>query len=366
MALTLSPPASTSCASRKRPKIPSLIIPGTTLAHRSRTSTGLPHKSSLTSNVFNPIVTTTAPSATIALPAQGATMVDSSTDILAVADLFASLKRTLSTLNAAYDSLGTHTDKLAHLAPVMDVDQRLQEQISQQEKRMKDVQSLLDGTIQEDLIESLKAQIYDAISDSIAKEIGTQNLESEARRHNGSLRSSSMENEPLRPLLRPLPSALQSPAYTLSRPFTASNSTIASPMTPIPDAPVPTPMVTTVPAVVFSGGSKQFFELVPPTPSPLFPRDMKSLFALGPDAAKRLLNEYGLGTASATPSPSLEHAVKLVTDTGLHTPEVSPIVSSTSREEDINRFMAHIGVPLRMVPVPKPLRSGPRLHLIIP
>jgi hypothetical protein len=62
-----------------------------------------------------------------------------------------------------------------------------------------------------------------------------------------------------------------------------------------------------------------------PTASPLFPRDLKTLFALKSEEADTLVKEYGLGD-QATP--------------------VTPIVAEGTdlRERNLNKFMSHIGV----------------------
>ncbi|GLB37396.1 hypothetical protein LshimejAT787_0404470 [Lyophyllum shimeji] len=317
-------------------------------------------------------------------------------DLVAIAELFSTLKRTVSTLHATFDRLGTQTEKMACLAPAIKADQqiqdvraRLEDQIRRHERLIDKLRLLLEDAIKETVVEQLKSRIYPMIQESVAKEVQQRvereletqvpaelreqvqahqreiievqtNLHnSEARRHNASLRSPSMTTEPLRPLLRPLPSALQSPAYILKRPFTASNSLAATPMTAFPGVSLTTP--TVLPAastrLVVPPGSNQMFELVPPTPSPLFPRDLKSLFALGPDAARSLLHDYGLyNPSSAVPSPNTEKPrMRAVPDTGLNTPEDSPTFENcASREQDINKFMAHIGVPYLMVPAPRP------------
>ncbi|KAG6866225.1 hypothetical protein C0991_007250 [Blastosporella zonata] len=321
-----------------------------------------------------PSFVSVSPTSSSSTPSPKSDMDGSTPDVQAIAELFATLKRTVSALHSTFDKLGTQVEKMAYLAPATQTKRqiegirfKLEQQITRHEKAMNDVQRLLEQAISDNLVDRLKADIYDVIHERVAQEVESR-VRQEARRHNANLRSPSMDAERLRPLLRPLPSALQSPAYVLKQPFTANNSNIASPVTAFPAAPMPTPMVARIPAIVFPPGSKQVFELVPPTPSPLFPRDMRSLFALGPDAAKQLLNDYGLQNTSAAPSPSKTdgHRIRVATQTGLNTPVTSPVIEPhTTREEDINKFMAHIGVPYLMVPAPKP-KSGPRLHLVIP
>jgi hypothetical protein len=108
---------------------------------------------------------------------------------------------------------------------------------------------------------------------------------SEARRHNSTL-PASLPSAPLRPLLRPLPLA-SSPGV-----------------------------------------------LDPPTPSPAFPQDLKALFSLDAEAAKTLVTDYGLDDGA--PLPGTKNNLKVETD-------LKKGVKG-SRDQNVNRFMAHIGV----------------------
>ncbi|KAF5386103.1 hypothetical protein D9615_002309 [Tricholomella constricta] len=387
-------------SSKEKPKVSSIIIPPTQI--NAQNASFVPY------NKYAPPVqvqlssTATPPSSASASPTSSpeADMTKNFTcgspaDVVAIAELFATLKQTVSTLHSTFDRLGTQAEKMAQLAPAMkikDFSAKLENQIASHTRSMQGVRYLLEDAIKNSLVDHLKSQLYDAIRESVAREVQqrvqqelkiqipkelrvqvqvhqryvievlqTSLHNSDARRHNASLRSPCMTTEPLRPLLRPLPSALQSPAYALKRPFTANSSAVASPMTAFPEVPAPTPLLLSAPALMIPAGSNQVFELIPPTPSPLFPRDLRALFALGPDAAKRLLQDYGLdSTASAAPSPKTEKpGAKAALKTGLNTPEDSPMreIASASREEHINKFMAHIGVPFLMIPTPKPKNS---------
>lgn len=78
-------------------------------------------------------------------------------------------------------------------------------------------------------------------------------------------------------------------------------------------------------------------DVEPPTPSPLFPRNLADLFSLNPDEARTLASEYGL-VRPTDDSPILSpHQTR--------TPNsASPDGDSQDREINLNRFMAHIGV----------------------
>jgi len=154
---------------------------------------------------------------------------------------------------------------------------------------------------------------------------------SEARRYHATLRESPF-SLPLRPLLRPLATPLQSP----------SSSRHSIPPTPTTGDGSTTPTTTT-----------STLDDYPLTPSPLFPRDMAALFKLGSDEARMLMKDYGLegipeepddvqigGGTNGTDNP----------DTPVASPTRRSAEESATRERDLSRFMAHIGVPFRMVP----------------
>ncbi|KAG6837836.1 hypothetical protein H0H93_016204 [Arthromyces matolae] len=324
------------------------------------------------------------------------------TDVFAIAGLLTSMRQAISTLQTTFDTLDVQTRNLAHLAPeiqadnqVKDAQRKLQEQINRHESKMQEIHVLLKQAVCDRLLQTLKDQVYEAISDTIenhihgrvqmevlakqfperlrqvvdhAREIlqsQTIVLNSDARRHNSTLCSPSMDTEPLRPLLRPLPSALQSPSYTLQRPFTTNNSVTPSPTNPNSAVPRQASL-SSIHGVVCPPGSRNVFELVPPTPSPLFPRDMRSLFGLKQDTAKQLLSDYALDiptSAMQSPFPKMTRAVH--TDaTGLGTSESSSAVDeSGSREEDINKFMKHIGIKNALSYATRPLwdeADGPK------
>ncbi|RDB25317.1 hypothetical protein Hypma_007932 [Hypsizygus marmoreus] len=403
---------SSRASGREKPKKPSIIIPPTPI-NACRDSFSQPQKilPSLQYSVSSTAcVTPISPTSLSPLSPESHLMEDTiaegtaSSDVIVIAELFATLKRTATALNTTFHRLEKQTEKMAGLAPAMkaaeqmrDVRAKLEQQIARHDTTMREVRSLLESTVKASLIQRLKSQIYTAIRETVATEIDQrveqellkqipqklrqqgqvhqrQVLEiktsihnSEARHHNASLWSPSL-TEPLRPLLRPLPSAAQSPAYVVRGPFPPTSSTIATPMSAFPMVPTSTPLVA-APALMMPRGSSQIFELVPPTPSPLFPRDLKSLFALGPDAAKRLLQDYGIDHGQS-PSSQESHPKappRGLTDSAIDlSPIVSPLDAADSREQDINHFMAHIGV--RPIPYGAPSKTErrPHLHVVIP
>ena len=163
---------------------------------------------------------------------------------------------------------------------------------------------------------------------------------SEARRYN-SLQTSTTTNAPLRPLLRPLPTPEQSPVVPpISRSSSIDSRTaLPTPASAFPRVPAPTPIKRT--------SSNPFKEQ--PTISALFPADLRSLFALGPDATRKLLREYGLASEHSTPvmeKPPKDIRLPVVDEEAGVTSDQEN--NSSGNEEahaaDMNRFMAHIGV----------------------
>lgn len=104
-------------------------------------------------------------------------------------------------------------------------------------------------------------------------------------------------------------------------------------------------------------------EIEPPTPSPLFPRDLTSLIRLGTEEARALVRDYGLVRVrypkqppQAPPQAPSENALDITTEEieaddregQQHLKEVEvvgePIIEEESREESLNRFLSYIGV----------------------
>lgn len=151
----------------------------------------------------------------------------------------------------------------------------------------------------------------------------------EARRHNALLRSTAF-NEPLHPLLRPYPIQSPSPLPSISLTTPASQTQTLVPSPNIPLTPVPTPTAAVRPTILLPD------EVEPPTPSPLFPRNIADLFAMSSDEARRLVADYGL--------------VEDIGDFSGSSPASKRPPESPAETQDIhlnlNRFMAHIGVSL--------------------
>ncbi|KAF7428163.1 hypothetical protein PC9H_007384 [Pleurotus ostreatus] len=336
-------------------------------------------------------------------------------DLEAIMSCILGMKRLSTTIYSTFETFEKQTARVAGLAPAVDAAGQLQSlrdafETKQQErtKRVAELRSRFEEAVPR-LIDEYRSKVDDLVKEVVAEEIKDRvqrelenqlpeklrkdvvqherqlievqaNLyNNEARRFNASLVSPQSLTVPLRPLLRPLPTPEQSPSYV--------RSPIFSPETAVPAVPLPTPM-TAAPAS-FSGPRSS---LVPPTPSALFPKDLQTLLRYDAQRARQLLADYGLiEETSESPSGS---EVPPSGSKSLQTPATTPStvkakkenkdakkdgkkgkdpapeeVSDGTREADLTKFMAHIGVPMKMVPNPclksaaKPGR--PSLRVII-
>jgi hypothetical protein len=108
-------------------------------------------------------------------------------------------------------------------------------------------------------------------------------------------------------------------------------------------APAPTPIKRST-SNSFKGAYS--FETIPPTPSPRFPRDLKALFQLGVEDARKLLREYGLASAVSSPITPKPRGLPDVGEGGgtSGSADANGEISDEGHVQDMNKFMAHIGV----------------------
>ncbi|KAF8806477.1 hypothetical protein BYT27DRAFT_7191033 [Phlegmacium glaucopus] len=303
-----------------------------------------------------------------------------SKDIVAIADVFATMKKTMLLMTNAFDRLGIQTETFTSLSldikaaeQLNQVRKALDDQIARQKYEIEALADTLKTKIKEVVKEKMKSQLHDIVKASIREkvaekvrnelstqipgdlhqqivehrrqilEIKTNLHNSEARRYNASLQSSSTAR--LRPLLRPLPTPEQSPTIIV-----IEHSTLNSPVSAMPNikAPAPSPIKRSI--------SNSFLETPTPTPSDLFPRDLKALFNLGFDEARTLLQQYGL--VSGAPSPVTPKPRGLASVNENESTSGSSAANAETNDptachvEDMNKFMAHIGVPFLMIPPP--------------
>lgn len=208
-------------------------------------------------------------------------------------------------------------------------------------------------------------------------------MNSEARRHNALIRANSLD-EPLQPLLRPPPVPRSEWPLSVSIPDAAAEGGGSTASAYTDKAPQAVPLTNrvfsdsdAVPSKPSGRGRHGLprLEIEPPTPSPLFPRDLTSLMRLGQEEARALVKEYGLVRVryakKVAQSPLSAVAGEAGPQDGTSTgkdkdkqkgkekeqdqgqdgkkdedasPQLEPIIEEETREESLNRFMSYIGV----------------------
>ncbi|ESK93625.1 hypothetical protein Moror_1523 [Moniliophthora roreri MCA 2997] len=276
--------------------------------------------------------------ATMIEPFEGKTII--SPEIKALGELLGTMKLTVSTLGSTFAIIGKQTEKVAALAPAIkaseEIDvlrEKLAHQMATHKEEIIKLRAELKARVKEAIRNELREQALMAVKDAVGRkvstkvadlllarvpedlkenhhrqllEISTNIYNTEARRFNSSLQSST---DTLRPLRRPLSSPGQ----------LAENQVLdATPATAV--------------------------EIIPPTPSANFPKSLGELYTLSIDDAKELLREYGIKIPDS-PKMGLTPTRTQVS------PLISPSSAATlvdvgeaSREQIINMFMAHIGV----------------------
>ncbi|KAJ3536009.1 hypothetical protein NMY22_g6224 [Coprinellus aureogranulatus] len=327
-------------------------------------------------------------------------------EVLAIAQLQASMKEALQGLANVMDHVGRQsvlmtqlTAQIKERGELSTLHGELQQQIASQREELYNLKTGLESRIKQTAEDTIKTELKAIVNESIANiveervrrelsiqvpvslrqssadherqihEVQTELFNSEARRYNASLKSASLD-APLRPLLRPVPTPEQSPYPVLVT--SATDSSVPASSLPFADhlrLPLALPMrrtpstrsTSTAPSAISRSQSVQMTAGTP-SASALFPKDLKSLFALDSGSARTLLKEYGL--RSSAPSPVTEGHTSLRPS---HIPESpatrkppSPVEEGSESEddvkthmEDMNAFMSHIGVPFKMVPPPR-------------
>ncbi|KAF4598130.1 hypothetical protein EYR38_006526 [Pleurotus pulmonarius] len=321
-----------------------------------------------------------------------------SLDLEAIMSCILGMKRLSTTIYSTFETFEKQTARVAGLAPAVDAAGQLRSlrdifEIKQQErtKRLAELRSRFEEAVPQ-LIEEYRSKVDDLVKEVVAEEIKDrvqrelekqlpEKLRKDVVQHERQLIEvqANLYNNEARRFNAPLPTPEQSPAYVRSPIFT--------PDTAVPAVPLPTPL-TAAPAS-FAGPRSS---LVPPTPSALFPKDLQSLLRYDAQRARQLLMDYGL-LEETSEGPSGSDAPPSGS-TSLQTPATTPStakakkdnkeakkdvkkakdpapeeISDGTREADLTKFMAHIGVPMKMVPNPglkSVARPGrPSLRVII-
>ncbi|KAK7045649.1 hypothetical protein VNI00_007482 [Paramarasmius palmivorus] len=268
-----------------------------------------------------------------------------SPEIKALSELLGTMKLTLGALGSTVHIIGKQTEKVAALAPAIKASEeidhlrvKLDQQMAIHKEEITKLRAELTARVKEAIRTHLREQASMAVKDAVARKVSSKVADllathvsedlrdqvkahrrqlldiqtnmhnSEARRHNSSLRSSA---DTLRPLVRPL-----------------SASQLLGP-------PLDTPLSSLTTAVE------------PPTPSLNFPKSLGEVYTLSTEDARNLLKEYGINLPNSPKNNGTP-------TTGQISPDCSPSSAASSatmvdwreasREEIINTFMAHIGV----------------------
>ncbi|EPQ58046.1 hypothetical protein GLOTRDRAFT_126535 [Gloeophyllum trabeum ATCC 11539] len=161
--------------------------------------------------------------------------------------------------------------------------------------------------------ETLKARIKETQPTLVNMQVDLYNRE--AKRYHGTIRSHK-DKDPLRPPLRP--------AKSLSAESPSTSAAAAQKAIP------PTPISART-----NSGSNQEMEVEPPTPSPLFPSNMRALMRLKLEDARRITAEYNWPVIP-------EESEGGIGDGG-----------GESREHYINTIMSHSGIPFKLPTSPQ-------------
>ena len=155
---------------------------------------------------------------------------------------------------------------------------------------------------------------------------------------------------PLRPLLRPLPTPAQSPAYVVNSAGPSVGSANETPVSAFLTVPEPTPVVM---SATFIPRARAFY-FTPPTRSPLVPNDLLSLFSLSGSAAKPLSKDCRIddegsdlypepyGHSNFYPQPG--HGVRLFPRSEQFRKPLGNLKIADPGEYEINTFNVPIGV----------------------
>jgi len=219
-------------------------------------------------------------------------------DTAAVRELLIMMKSTLGTLGATFDTLGQQSNRISTLGPSMDsahqissLRRQIRHQDKKQDARVTEVKHMIKDVLKDHIANDMRAQIEEQIRAEIAIQVKQEVAAQIVEHLPVSLEQQAEESK--RQLVEVKHSLVNSEARRANSVLRANN--LDDPLTHVlkPDG----------------------------TQSELFPADLRTLF-----------------------SYDAEHAQNLVRDFGLQEHEL--------RERNLNRFMAYIGIPFHLIPVP--------------
>jgi len=226
-------------------------------------------------------------------------------DTAAIKDLLAMMKNTIATLGQTFETLGEQSAKVATLGPSLDNTQQIQalrrqmrHQDRRQDARIEEVKHVVKNVLKDQIADEMRPQIGDHVRQEIAMQVREQ-VSAQLKEHMPiSLEEQAADSK------KQLAEVRNSLTNSEAR---RANSTLRSHNLDDP-----------LEEILKTDGSR----------SELFPQDLKTLFTYDSARARALVRDFGL----------TEHE---------------------SRERNLNRFMAHIGIPFHLIPVPIMLEPGP-------
>ncbi|KZS88291.1 hypothetical protein SISNIDRAFT_532261 [Sistotremastrum niveocremeum HHB9708] len=219
-------------------------------------------------------------------------------DTAAIKELLSMMKTTLGTLGTTFQTLNEQSEKVNLLSPAADSTHQIQSlrrqmraQDKKQDARINEVKHMVKEVLKDQIADHMRTQIEEQIRAEIALQVRQQVAEQLGNHLPVPLEVQAEESR--KQLFEVKHSLVNSEARRSNSVLRANN--IDDPLAHVykPDG----------------------------TKSDHFPPDLKTLFAYDADKARSLVQDFGLP----------EHEV---------------------REKNLNRFMAHIGIPFHLIPVP--------------
>lgn len=219
-------------------------------------------------------------------------------DTAAVRELLVMMKSTLGTLGATFETLNTQSDKFTNLGPSVDSARQislLRKQIKQQDKkqdaRVTEVKHMIKDVLKDHIANDMRAQIEEQIREEIAMQVKKEVAAQIVEHLPISLQEQAEQSK--RQLLEVKQSLVNSEARRANSVLRANN--LDDPLTQVlkPDG----------------------------TYSEIFPSDLRTLFSYDGETSLKLVRDFALQ----------EHEL---------------------RERNLNRFMAFIGIPFHLIPIP--------------
>ncbi|KZV91691.1 hypothetical protein EXIGLDRAFT_719085 [Exidia glandulosa HHB12029] len=226
------------------------------------------------------------------------------------------MRETLAVLGATFDHLGEQTARVAKMGPAMDtahqinaLRKQLQRQEARQEARMREVEILLKDVLKTQIAEHLSGAVRAMVKEGIARRVEERVAEELTKKVPEKLKEQIEEHKKQ---LEDVRMALYNSEARRANALLRSNH-LQEPLH----------------ALLTPSGTK----------SPLFPKDLATLFGASHSTARALLREYGLPIKEGEESPDAKARSR-------------SREKGESRERMLNRFMSYIGVAFQMVPAP--------------